>query len=385
MSVPHRRITVFVQTGRRARLLTYEGNFSMDNCAESATLYFKSGSSDKVYRAQIDAADSGGYVVNVAYGRRGGTLATGTKTKSPVDHAAALRIFHKVLSEKRSKGYTDGDAGTPYLHSENAGRVSGLVPQLLNVINEAEVGRVVADPLWVMQEKLDGRRLMLRKVGGTVEGINKLGLVINVAAPIAAAAQTIPGDFVLDGEAIGDRFHVFDMLSHDGTELREQPYSARYGALTALLDTAGPSAHLVYVDCWTDAADKADQLAALRTRNAEGAVFKRWDAPYRQGRPSSGGPQLKLKFVATASAVVTTINQQRSVGVSLLDGGDWRSVGNVTVPANQNVPQLGDVVEVRYLYAAQVGGALYQPVLLGVRDDVEPTECVVAQLKFKAS
>ena len=65
--------------------------------------------------------------------------------------------------------------------------------------------------------------------------------------------------------------------------------------------------------------------------------------------------------------------------------GDWRSVGNVTVPANQNVPQLGDVVEVRYLYAAQVGGALYQPVLLGVRDDVEPTECVVAQLKFKAS
>ena len=75
MSVPHRRITVFVQTGRRARLLTYEGNFSMDNCAESATLYFKSGSSDKVYRAQIDAADGGGYVVNVAYGRRGGTLA----------------------------------------------------------------------------------------------------------------------------------------------------------------------------------------------------------------------------------------------------------------------------------------------------------------------
>ena len=47
--------------------------------------------------------------------------------------------------------------------------------------------------------------------------------------------------------------------------------------------------------------------------------------------------------------------------------------------------QLGDVVEVRYLHAAQVGGALYQPVLLGVRDDVEADECVVAQLKLKAS
>lgn len=39
----------------------------------------------------------------------------------------------------------------------------------------------------------------------------------------------------------------------------------------------------------------------------------------------------------------------------------------------------------RYLYAAQSGGALYQPVLLGVRDDVEPAERVVAQLKLKAN
>jgi bifunctional non-homologous end joining protein LigD len=51
---------------------------------------------------------------------------------------------------------------------------------------------------------------------------------------------------------------------------------------------------------------------------------------------------------------VTTINGQRSVGVSLLDGDDWQPVGNVTVPANQEVPSGGDVVEVRYLYASPV-------------------------------
>lgn len=375
------------QTDRRARLPTYEGNVDMVNASESVSLYFKSGASDKVYHAEIaEAADgSGKYVVNVAYGRRGGTLSTGTKTKAPVDHPTALRIFEKVLSDKRSKGYTEGATGTPYLHSENAGRVSGLLPQLLNVIDEREVARIVADPLWVMQEKFDGRRLMLRKVGAAVEGINKLGLVVSVAAPIVAAALDLPGDFVLDGEAIGDRFHVFDLISRDDTDLREQACGDRYKALTALIDASSESAHIGYVDCWADAGDKADQLEQLRVRNAEGVVFKRWDAPYRQGRPNSGGTQLKLKFVTTVSAVVTTINQQRSVGVSLLNGDDWQSVGNVTVPANQNVPQLGDVVEVRYLYAAQVGGALYQPVLLGVRDDVEPTECVVTQLKFKAS
>lgn len=129
----------------------------MANSAESATLYFKSGSSDKVYHAQIDAADDGGFVVNVAYGRRGGTLSTGTKTKTPVDYAAALRIFEKVLSEKRSKGYTEGITGTPYLHSEKTGRISGLLPQLLNVVDEREANLIMADPVWVMQEKFDGR------------------------------------------------------------------------------------------------------------------------------------------------------------------------------------------------------------------------------------
>ncbi|MBY0285526.1 MAG: WGR domain-containing protein [Mycobacteriaceae bacterium] len=356
----------------------------MENGTKSVSLYFKSGSSDKVYHAQLEAAE-GGFVVTYAYGRRGSTLTTGTKTKAPVDYAAALRVFDKLVSEKQSKGYTEGAGGTPYLHSEKAGRVSGLLPQLLNVIDEREAARLVADPRWVMQEKFDGRRLILRKDGAAVEGINKLGLVVSVAAPIAAAALELPGDAVLDGEAIGDRFHVFDMRSLAGADLSEQPYGDRYSALTALIDAAGPSAHLGYVASWTDEAVKAERLEELLARKAEGVVFKRWDAPYRQGRPNSGGSQLKFKFVATASVVVTTINQQRSVGVSLLDGGNWRTVGNVTVPANQNVPQLGDVVEVRYLYAAQAGGALYQPVLLGVRDDVEPTECGVAQLKLKAS
>lgn len=356
----------------------------MASNAESVSLYFRSGSSDKVYHARIDAADGGGFIVNVAYGRRGGTLSTGAKTKAPVDHATARRIFDKLISEKQSKGYTVGAAGTPYLHSEQAGRVSGLLPQLLNVISDAEADRIMDDPRWVMQEKFDGRRLMVRKVGNSVEGINKLGLIVGVAAPIAAAARALPGDFVLDGEVIDDTLHVFDLLTYDAFDLREQAYRDRYLTLTHLIDGAGPAAAIRYVDCWSDGHDTAEQLEQLRERNAEGVVFKRWDAPYRQGRPNSGGTQLKLKFVATISAMVTAVNQQRSVGVSLLDGDDWRAVGNVTVPANQSRPQIGDVVEVRYLYAA-AGGALYQPVLLGVRDDVEPAECVVAQLKLKAS
>jgi len=356
----------------------------MENSAQSVTLYFKSGASDKIYTARIDHATDGGFLVNYEYGRRGAALSTGTKTKTPVDHPTALRLFEKLVAEKQSKGYSPGADGTPYLHSDNADKVSGLLPQLLNVIDTHQARQLVDDPRWAMQEKLDGRRLMIRKAGDSVEGINKLGLIVSIAAPIADAVHALPGDMVLDGEAIDDHFHAFDLLSLDGADLRGKACADRYRTLTALIDNADTSPHLRYVDCWTSAADKSEQLAALKAANAEGAVFKHWDAPYTQGRPNSGGTQLKLKFVATVSAVVTKVNQQRSVGVSLLNDGHWQPVGNVTVPANQQTPQLGDVVEIQYLYAHD-GGALTQPVLLGFRTDVEPTECVTTQLRYKPS
>ena len=44
---------------------------------------------------------------------------------------------------------------------------------------------------------------------------------------------------------------------------------------------------------------------------------------------------------------------------------------------------MGQVVEIRYLYAFRESNALYQPVYLGPRQDVEHHECVLSQLKYK--
>jgi bifunctional non-homologous end joining protein LigD len=112
-------------------------------------------------------------------------------------------------------------------------------------------------------------------------------------------------------------------------------------------------------------------------------VFKQLEAPYTSGRPSSGGPQLKQKFCASLSAVVSKLNAQRSVEIRLLGKDGWLTAGNVTIPPNHRLPTVGQVVEVRYLYATEAG-ILYQPVYRGERDDVDPTDCMVAQLKFKA-
>ena len=142
--------------------------------------------------------------------------------------------------------------------------------------------------------------------------------------------------------------------------------------------------HIKVVSCWIDPLDKASWLRGFKDDKAEGVVFKRLDALYTPGRPNSGGSQLKHKFVATLSAVVAKLNAQRSVGLSLLNHEGWQPVGNVTIPPNHKVPQVGAVVEVRYLYAYP-DGSLYQPVYLGERSDVTPEDCVVSQLKFKAT
>ena len=46
---------------------------------------------------------------------------------------------------------------------------------------------------------------------------------------------------------------------------------------------------------------------------------------------------------------------------------------------------MGQVVEVRFLYAFRESNALYQPVYLGPRQDIEVHECVLSQLKYKAN
>ena len=112
----------------------------MQTVSETAkvTLYYRQGASDKVYHVAIEPSGTG-FVVNFAFGRRGSTLQTGAKTAAPVDYPEAKKIFDKLIREKTAKGYTPGQDGTPYRHTGNAERSTGILPQLLNPIDEAQV------------------------------------------------------------------------------------------------------------------------------------------------------------------------------------------------------------------------------------------------------
>jgi bifunctional non-homologous end joining protein LigD len=347
---------------------------------EQITLYYRQGSSDKVYQASILPTD-GGYVVQFAYGRRGTTLQTGTKNQQPVSFEEAKKIFDKHVAGKTSKGYTPGESGTPYQTTAQEDRSTGILPQLLNSVSEAEAERLLSDPEWGLQEKYDGRRMLVRKRGEQIDGINRNGLLVALPKPIAAAAAERPGDFIIDGEAVGDTLHVFDVLEVAGNDWRAQPYGLRLGQIVRLL--AGCRGGLILAETAVDLSGKSAMLERLRSQRKEGAVFRWLRAPYVSGRPSRGGDALKLKFNETASFVVSSVNAQRSVSIGLWSGKRFVPAGNVTIPPNMPVPVVGAVVEVRYLYAFAESGCVYQPVYLGERDDVKPGACTIQQLKYK--
>jgi bifunctional non-homologous end joining protein LigD len=350
--------------------------------AESVTLYYREGASDKVYQCSIVPNGNDLFDVNFAYGRRGTTLQTGMKTSSPVKYDDAKRIFDKLVREKTAKGYTPGEDGTPYRQTGNEGRATAILPQLLNTIEEEEVARLIKDQGWCLQEKKDGRRLLLQSQGAAIHGINKKGLLIGLPSPIVGQAAKLGAEFIVDGESVGDVLYAFDLLQVGGDSLVTQPYRERLALLIDLLDVPALS-HIEVVTTAFTSSEKAKLFDRLKRDKKEGVVLKRLDAPYTPGRPNSGGPQLKYKFVATLSAVVAKINAQRSVELRLLNGDGWKTAGNVTIPSNHAVPKVGAVVEIRYLYALPGSGCLYQPVFLGLRQDVEAHECVVSQLKFK--
>ncbi|KAA1267920.1 WGR domain-containing protein [Leptospira interrogans] len=343
------------------------------------SLYYQGDGSDKVYHVNIDP-EGDGYVVHFAFGRRGSSLQTGTKTSKPVSYEAAQKIMRQLVNSKMAKGYTEIESGAPYLHSTKEERVSGVHCQLLNPIDEEELSTYVEDDQYGAQEKLDGNRMMIRKIGDNVEGINRKGLIIAISQILHDHSLSFSEDFILDGEVIGDVFFPFDIFSKDGKDIQHLPYQERYAILESILKDQDEIFHIVKLVKSTKG--KKVLLEELREKQKEGIVFKDLNAPYKAGRPSSKGSQIKFKFYETATVSVETVNLKRSVSMRLYNGNEWVSVGNVTIPINFAIPKENDIIEVRYLYAYK-GGSLYQPTYLGVRTDADENDCDLKQLKYK--
>jgi len=354
---------------------------------KSVHLFFREGSSDKVYNVHLSEGPSG-WDVRFQNGRRGKALRDGMKVEG-VDYGIAAREFDKTVSAKIKGGYTEQESGATFSSAALAGEVTGFRPQLLNEITEAEV--LTLGPDWLVQEKHDGERRGAIFKDGAATYANRRGLAVGVQAGVDAAFRRlgeVVGPLGLDTEDMGDHLVIFDVTQHfmigPDAAFRERAAVLKHLEKT-ILDIGLVSALRVDVPTPLAAFIAMGADNSLRKGGAEGYVLRHADSTYTPGRPNSGGDALKIKFWAEATCRVTLGRVGKaSIGLELQDGvdGPWVPVGNVTVPANKAMPEPGMLAEIRYLYA-EPGGSLFQPFLKGIRSDVTEEAAQLNQLKYR--
>ena len=131
----------------------------------------------------------------------------------------ATKVFDKLVASKARQGLpTPHPARPPNPISNPAtkGATAASAASCSTPIEETELSRLLTGRTHCLQEKHDGRRLMVRKQGDDITGINRRGLVVAIPDPIREAVEHIPFDVLIDGEAVGDTLHAFDLLEVKG-------------------------------------------------------------------------------------------------------------------------------------------------------------------------
>jgi bifunctional non-homologous end joining protein LigD len=154
---------------------------------------------------------------------------------------------------------------------------------------------------WVHEIKHDGYRMIVRRDGPTVRlySRNAYDWTVRLPAIAAAAARITAKSFTIDGEAVVlgpdglSRFDdlrrreaaraavlcAFDLIEHDGEDLRDRPFLNRKNALARLLRDTNAGILLN-----EHVADDGPIVFAHACRlGAEGIVSKRVDGTYRSG------------------------------------------------------------------------------------------------------
>lgn len=338
---------------------------------ESVALFYKEGTSDKEYRMELREVN--GLWMTLGFnGRRGGRLTEQKKTPVPVEYAVAKAAYDSEVKKKMKKGYTTDVSGEVYQSLPGDREFSGFVPQLLNPIRTVEsVESKIHDSKFWAQEKHDGERRPILVDQGKVTGLNKEGLTSGLPMNLVTEVLSLGcSSLLLDGEVMGERYVAFDVLEANGDDLRSKSYQTRLNWLEALL-SGRPLEGIELVHTARTASEKRQLLNRLRAHGGEGIVFKEMEAGYSPARPASGGAQIKYKFMETCSVRVASHSKaKRSVELEGL-ADDLKTpvaLGKVTIPPNMEIPAVGALVNVEYLYRYPTG-ALFQTVFKGVRTD----------------
>jgi DNA ligase-1 len=193
--------------------------------------------------------------------------------------------------------------------------VSRPYPFFLAAPFEDEVASLGSIAEWQVEWKWDGIRAQLVQRADTTHLWSRGEELITHRFPeIAAAATRLPNGTVLDGEVLAFQderpapfsalqqrigrqkqvaqmvravpvvFMAYDLLEHEGRDVRAEPLSWRRGVLESLLSSADRVLRTSPIVTSGDWAELTELRAESRARGVEGFMIKRLASPYGVGR-----------------------------------------------------------------------------------------------------
>jgi ATP-dependent DNA ligase len=257
-------------------------------------------------------------------------------------------------------------------------------------ISPYEANDVLESDRWVLQQKMDGTRvLMVHEAGawraltrrgeplGHTAALQHLAGVIEELLPLASGEDVL----ALDGELIieSGEYRVFDIISWRPANLvglvraSDAQYIRR--RLLESLKLPGPKVSIVPEARTTS--EKIALFQSVRAEGAEGVVAKQMTGPYEMGIRVEH--VLKIKLVKSADVLVLARDtggaKNAVLGVHAPNGAIVK-IGACSMIGKEPAP-VGAVIEINFLY--WTGGAVYQPRMVRIREDKAEGECTVDQ------
>jgi bifunctional non-homologous end joining protein LigD len=255
-----------------------------------------------------------------------------------------------------------------------------LQAELLTKVTPQVAARLIQDPNFGAQEKENGKRRVMVRNNDQVFCFNREGEKRDLPpAVVKAILSHRLTRFVIDtelcGTKIAPRVKIFDVLILGDELLGQTPYSHRENRCHEEFDNFNKIFTVLFTARTSE--EKLALVKKLHAENAEGVVFKRMDAVYKQGR---SGSHFKLKFWKSADFVVIGPSPEGhdSVEIGVYKNGKLHRVSGVSLIGRERVVA-GDVIEARYLYATK-NLHIVQPVMLQKRDDKQAKACTADQL-----
>ena len=238
-----------------------------------------------------------------------------------------------------------------------------------------EVEALLKSKKWGLQQKLDGQRMIV-KCGDKVEAFNREGAPKKCPNNISHFFSTLSSTWVFDGELIGDKYYLFDILEIPTGNIQDWTCERRNALLQKLSTKLKDPVYVVPLVIER----KREALETLKGNRAEGVIFKNLEAPYLNKKTYNF---LKYKFINDVDCVVLDVglDDKSNISLGMWDGRSFVEVGRVSsLTGDGPAIEKNDVVSVTILYSTK-DNRLYQPVKPMLRYDKHAKDCKISQLK----